>query len=154
MGRLPKPPDQVRRPDRQRWRRLDAPSNPDVPALPEPIDGGEWTAEAVTTWGEWWRSPMATAWIEADAVALRRALRLVDDAARGRRRTDSALVALLDRLGLTPAGRLRLQWLAEPEPRRLRASWRRVSGTRARVSALGLPRNRPGDGAPMTSGRQ
>ena len=83
--------------------------------MPARDDGREWTAEAVTTWGEWWRSPMATAWIEADQVALRRALRLVDDAARGRRGTDSALVALLDRLGLTPAGRLRLQWLAEPE---------------------------------------
>jgi hypothetical protein len=116
MGRLPNPPNQVRRPERQNWRRLDAP-NVDVPALPEREDGSEWTAEAVRAWAEWWRSPMATAWIEADAVALRRALRLVDDAARGRRGTDSALVALLDRLGLTPAGRLRLQWLAEPEPK-------------------------------------
>jgi hypothetical protein len=58
---------------------------------------------------------MATAWIEADAVALGRAIRLVDDAARGRRGTDAALLSLLDRLGLTPVGRLRLQWLAEPE---------------------------------------
>jgi hypothetical protein len=117
MGRLPKPPDQVRRPDRQRWRRLDAPTRVDVPPLPERHDHDGWTAEAEQAWSVWWRSPMATAWIEADQVALRRAIRLVDDAARGRRGTDSALVALLDRLGLTPAGRLRLQWLAEPDPK-------------------------------------
>jgi hypothetical protein len=118
VGRLPKPPDQVRRPERQRWRRLDAPTSPDVPALLEREDGAEWTAEAVATWGEWWASPMSSMWLEADAVALRRAIRLVDDAARGRRGTDAALVALLDRLGLTPVGRLRLQWMAEPEPKR------------------------------------
>jgi hypothetical protein len=79
MGRLPKPPHQVRRPERQRWRRLDAPTDPNVPALPEREDGAEWTREAVTAWEAWWRSPMATAWIEADAVALGRAIRLVDD---------------------------------------------------------------------------
>jgi hypothetical protein len=36
--------------------------------------------------------------------------------ARGQRGTDVALLALLDRLGLTPAGRLRLQWLIAPRP--------------------------------------
>lgn len=59
---------------------------------------------------------MTAAWIEADTVALRRALALVDDAQRGRRGTDSALIALLDRLGLTPAGRLRLRWLVPVQP--------------------------------------
>jgi hypothetical protein len=82
--------------------------------MPDRDDGGEWTAEAVRTWREWWSSPVRGAWIECDEVALRRALRLVDDTARGRRGLDGALLALLDRLGLTPAGRLRLQWLIEP----------------------------------------
>ncbi len=56
---------------------------------------------------------MATVGIEA-AVALRRAVHPVDDAARGERGIDSAL---LDELGLTPAGRLRPQSMAEPDPK-------------------------------------
>lgn len=114
MGRYPKPPGTTRRPDRQHWRTLDA-APPDVPPLPEREDGETWTPEAVRAWESWWSSPMASAWLDADAVAVRRAVRLVDDAQRGRRGTDAALVALVDRLGLTPAGRLRLQWIAEPQ---------------------------------------
>lgn len=45
---------------------------------------------------------MAGQWIEADTVAIRRALRLVDDAARGKPGSHAALTALEDRLGLTP----------------------------------------------------
>jgi hypothetical protein len=107
MGRYPKAPGQTRRPERHHWRTLDAAPG-GMPPLPERHDGGGCTVEALTTWREWWTSAMASAWIEADGVALRRAIRLVDDAQRGLRRTDSALVALLDRLGLTPSGRLRL----------------------------------------------
>jgi hypothetical protein len=114
VGRYPKPPGTTRRPDRQHWRVLDAAPGA-VPPMPERHDGEAWTAEAVQTWDAWWRSSMASAWLEADAVAVRRAVRLVDDAQRGRRSADTALVALLDRLGLTPAGRLRLQWIAEPQ---------------------------------------
>jgi hypothetical protein len=82
--------------------------------MPERDDGADWTAEAVRAWAASWSSPVCGAWIECDEVALRRAVRLVDDTARGRRGLDGALLALLDRLGLTPAGRLRLQWLIEP----------------------------------------
>jgi hypothetical protein len=114
MGRYPKPPGQTRRPERHHWRVLDAAPG-DVPPMPEREDGEAWTAEAVLSWAAWWSSPRASAWLEADSVAVRRAIRLVDDAQRGRRGADSALVALLDRLGLTPAGRLRLQWIAEPQ---------------------------------------
>jgi hypothetical protein len=39
-------------------------------------------------------------------------------------------------------------------PAQCTATLWRHSGTLAQVSALGLPRNRPVDGAPMTSGRQ
>jgi hypothetical protein len=49
-------------------------------------------------------------------VVLRRAVKLVDEAARGKRGRDRALLSLLDRMGLTPAGRLRLQWLVPTTP--------------------------------------
>ena len=54
--------------------------------------------------------PMAGAWLEADTVALRRALRLVDEVARGNTAASSPLTALEDRLGLSPLARRRLQW--------------------------------------------
>jgi hypothetical protein len=53
---------------------------------------------------------MADAWIASDGVALRRALRLVDDLSVGRSSDHGALTALEDRLGLTPLARRRLQW--------------------------------------------
>jgi hypothetical protein len=49
-------------------------------------------------------------WLESDKVALRRALRLVDDISAGRGTEHSALTALEDRLGLTPKARRLLQW--------------------------------------------
>jgi hypothetical protein len=57
---------------------------------------------------------MAPLWIEADTVAIRRALRLVDASARGIRGADAALTQLEDRLGLTPKARRYLQWEARP----------------------------------------
>ena len=57
---------------------------------------------------------MAGQWIEADMVAIRRALRLVDDAARSKPGSHAALTALEDRLGLTPKARRYLQWEARP----------------------------------------
>jgi hypothetical protein len=114
MGRYPVGPGQTRRPDRHHWRRLEPTTAPTVPPMPERDDGREWTPEAIRAWREWWSSPVRGAWIACDEVALRRAVRLVDDIQRGRRGLDGALLALLDRLGLTPAGRLRLQWLIEP----------------------------------------
>ena len=57
---------------------------------------------------------MAGQWIEADMVAIRRALRLVDDATRGVPGSHTALTQLEDRLGLTPKARRYLQWEARP----------------------------------------
>jgi hypothetical protein len=45
---------------------------------------------------------MASAWVESDGVALRRALRLVDDLAVGGNSDHHALTMLEDRLGLSP----------------------------------------------------
>jgi hypothetical protein len=59
---------------------------------------------------------MAGAWIEADGVALRRALKLVDDIAVGRSSDHAALSALEDRLGLTPKARRQLTWEIERAP--------------------------------------
>ena len=57
---------------------------------------------------------MASQWLESDTVAIRRALRLVDDAARGVPGSHGALTQLEDRLGLTPKARRYLQWEARP----------------------------------------
>src|SRR3954466_15483288 len=114
MGRYGKPPGTVRRPNRQHWRELSAAPAVVAPPLPERYDDADWTPEARRAWAAWWASPMAAMWLAADRGALRRAPWLVDDAERGRRGTDRALLALLDRLGLTPSGRLRLQWLVRP----------------------------------------
>ena len=53
---------------------------------------------------------MASVWLEADGVALRRALRLVDAQARWCVAASGPLTALEDRLGLSPLARRRLQW--------------------------------------------
>ena len=71
---------------------------------------GPWGVDAKLAWAEWWASPMARAWLESDKIALRRALRLVDDIACGRSAEHGALTALEDRLGLTPKARRHLQW--------------------------------------------
>lgn len=64
--------------------------------MPSPARGKRWTNEAREAWASWWASPMAAAWIEADVVALRRALRLVDAAARGDTSASAPLTALED----------------------------------------------------------
>ena len=56
---------------------------------------------------------MAGAWIDADAVALTRALKLLDDLAVGRCSDHAALTALEDRLGLSPKSRRALAWEVE-----------------------------------------
>lgn len=71
---------------------------------------GPWAVDAKLAWREWWASPMARVWVESDKIALRRALRLVDDIATGRSNEHGALTALEDRLGLTPKARRNLQW--------------------------------------------
>src|SRR5262245_38579337 len=113
MPQTPKPPDQKRRRNlgQHEWRYLrDGPSGIEPPPMPGKNRRGPWTVDAKSAWLEWWASPMAGVWVEADKVALRRALRLVDDIAAGRCAEHSALTALEDRLGLTPKARRMLQW--------------------------------------------
>src|SRR5262245_46811987 len=83
----------------------DEPSGIDPPPMPGKNRRGPWGNDAKLAWKEWWSSPMARVWVEADKIALRRALRLVDDIAAGRSAEHGALTALEDRLGLTPKAR-------------------------------------------------
>jgi hypothetical protein len=111
MAPPPKPPSNRRKPiEAHQWRYLqDGPSGIEPPPMPSKRRG-KWTNEAKSAWLEWWASPMAVVWLEADKVALRRALRLVDDIAAGLSTEHGALTALEDRLGLTPKARRLLQW--------------------------------------------
>jgi hypothetical protein len=111
MRAMVKPPAmpgqrRTKRAESSEWRRL-APPPPDapIPPMPSPRPRRRWTVEAQRAWQAWWSSPMAGQWIEADAVALRRALRLVDATARGVPGSHAALTQLEDRLGLTPKAR-------------------------------------------------
>lgn len=111
MPPSPKPDGQRRRRNlgAHEWRYLpDGPSGIDPP--PMPTKRGNWSNEAKRAWLVWWASPMARVWTEADTVALRRALRLVDDITGGRNSDHAALTALEDRLGLSPKSRRLLQW--------------------------------------------
>jgi hypothetical protein len=116
MATLPAPPGQRRKTKLGSgvWRTL-VPADVPVPPMPSPPRDRRWTQEAKSAWTAWWSSPMAGQWLEADQVALRRALRLVDDAARGVRGAHTALTQLEDRLGLTPKARRYLMWEARPE---------------------------------------
>lgn len=109
----PKPDGQRRRRNvaAHQWRYLpDGPSGIAPPSLPKKGSRGPWTDEAKRAWAAWWDSPMARVWTDADQVALRRALLLVDAIHRGVSVEHGALTALEDRLGLTPKARRLLQW--------------------------------------------
>lgn len=113
MPNTPKPDGHSRRTRRTAQFAYLAAGNSGITAPPMPKKTGvrgPWTTDAKIAWLEWWASPMATAWIEADKIALRRALRLLDDIAAGRSEAHSALTALEDRLGLSPKARRALQW--------------------------------------------
>lgn len=112
MANIPKPDGHSRRTRRtaQFTYLVAGASGVNAPPMPKKNRRGPWTNDAKRAWLEWWASPMATAWIEADKVALYRALRLVDDIASGRSENHGALTALEDRLGLTPKARRTLQW--------------------------------------------
>lgn len=108
--------------------------DPDVaiPPMPSPHPRRRWTVEAQRAWQAWWSSPMAGQWIEADTVAIRRALRLVDDAARGKPGSHAALTALEDRLGLTPKrGAICDGKRGRSRCRRRSSRWRRAPTIRA-----------------------
>lgn len=71
-------------------------------------------AASKTMWRTWWRSPMATQWLESDVPTLLRLLRMIDSEARGTlgNSADRAEIRqLLDRFGLTPRGRQQLRWV-------------------------------------------
>lgn len=113
MASTPKPPGKSRRRNLadHEWRYLpDEASGVEAPPMPAKNRRGPWGNDAKLAWREWWASPMARVWLESDKIALRRALRLVDDIARGRSCEHAALTALEDRLGLTPKSRRHLQW--------------------------------------------
>ena len=63
-------------------------------------------------WEAVWRSPMAHAYLDADALVLVRLAHMVDLASRGE--ANAALLSetrqLEDRLGLSPMARRRLEW--------------------------------------------
>lgn len=118
MGQIPPKPDGHKRRRNlaaHEWKYLpQGSSGVEPPPLPtKSSKRGPWTNDAKSAWLEWWASPMARVWVEADKVALRRALRLVDDIAAGRGAEHAALTALEDRLGLTPKARRMLQWEIE-----------------------------------------
>ena len=89
-----------------------------VPPLPKrsPV----WLRSTREWWAVLWRSPMSSAYLEADIEPLMRLAELVD--ARGRNKLSAtgllAMTALEDRYGLSPKARRGLQWeveQAEPE---------------------------------------
>lgn len=113
MPSLTKPDGQRRRRNvaAHQWRYLpDGPSGLEPPPMPAKVLKGAWSNEAKRAWAAWWNSPMAHVWTDADTVALRRALLLVNEITAGRSVEHGALTALEDRLGLTPKARRMLQW--------------------------------------------
>jgi hypothetical protein len=135
----PKPPGQRKRRnlDAHEYRYLpDEPSGLDAPPMPGKNRRGPWGMDAKLAWREWWASPMARVWLESDKIALRRALRLVDDIAAGRSTEHGALTALEDRLGLTPKARRHLQWEID------RASAREITAPRPPMPPGADPRLR------------
>lgn len=134
MAPVPKPPGaRVRRNTGQsQWRTLSA-GKVKTPACPR-----KWSPSTRAWWRTIWRSPMATAWLEADVPALTRLgnlLELLLDEPTAA--IASEIRQIEDRFGLSPKSRRQLQWsivdpaaaaAPEPEPtpaapreRRLRA---------------------------------
>ena len=111
MAPTPKPPGQRRRRNagQTQWTQLDAKGRRG--AVP-PLPGEEWLDSTRAWWATIWRSPMATAWQEADEDALVRLARLRDDFRRGDLPVSAlgAMQQLEDRFGLSPKSRRALQW--------------------------------------------
>jgi phage terminase small subunit len=86
-------------------------------------------------WRTVWRSPMATAWLEADTLLAERLATLIEMLAQGRggARLVAEIRALEDRLGLSPAARRRLGWLVESEAPPERPPLSAVSDIRERL---------------------
>lgn len=138
MAPAPKPDGHKRRRNlaAHEWRYLpDGPSGIEAPPMPTKRRG-KWTNEAKSAWMEWWASPMARVWVEADKVALRRAIRLLDDIASGHSTEHAALTAIEDRLGLTPKSRRLLQWEIDRASAAVVQTPRRPEGGDPRLKAV------------------
>jgi len=120
-GPSPKLPDQRRRrnaPAAGEWRVLPAEpyrgKRPNLPRVPRGL-----LASSKATWEEWWSSPMAHMWPEADWGRLQVAIathdtitrRLAAGDIKGLASTMAELRQTLDSLGLTPKGRQDRRWL-------------------------------------------
>lgn len=99
----------------------DAPYEGPVPSLRGLPTDGPLSTFAKKAWDQWWGSPMAHQWDQADHPSLLRLLLLTDTFAKAARKgatRDMPLAEirqLEDRLGLTEAGRLKLRWLLPAE---------------------------------------
>jgi hypothetical protein len=80
-----------------------------------------WHPQTRATWAEYWASPMATEWIEADVPKLIRLIVLVEDfwrayTARDRKDLEGEIRLQETCFGLDPVARRRLEWeLEKPE---------------------------------------
>jgi hypothetical protein len=113
MAPLPKPPGQrVRRNKEQgSWKELPEQGS-SSPAPPLPTKKPAWRKSTRDKWEKLWASPMATAYVEADQVALERMAMLWDEIDRGEVGNGrlSAVQKLEDQFGISPKARRALQW--------------------------------------------
>ena len=112
IGPPPKPAHLRQRTNRKAGANtLEAPVNPQVPAIPNP-DGRVWHALTLAAWGHAWSSPMSSQWLDTDTDALGRLALLWD--AFYQSPGDSKVMAEIrlqeQRFGLSPLDRSRLQW--------------------------------------------
>lgn len=130
MGPAPKPAHLRQRTNKKAGANtITAPTNPDVPAIPNP-DARVWHPLTLAAWEHAWRSPMASQWLETDVDALGR-LALAWDALYNGSIAVMAEIRLQEqRFGLSPLDRSRLQWEVsrgeEAERRQQRATTRRT----------------------------
>jgi hypothetical protein len=111
MAQMPKPPGARRRRNAGQSQWIQLPSqgrNGATPVLP----GEEWTDSTRAWWATIWRSPMATAWQDADHDSLVRLAHLREDFMLGELPVSAlgAMQQLEDRFGLSPKSRRALQW--------------------------------------------
>ncbi len=83
-----------------------------VPRNPPALRLRKVLAETREWWKTIWASPMASEWIDADVLVLRRLAVLVDLAYRGEASSTvlSEIRQLEDRFGMSPMARRRLEW--------------------------------------------
>jgi hypothetical protein len=110
MGPAPKPAHLRQRTNKKAGAdTITAPTNPDVPAIPNP-DARVWHPLTVQAWEHAWSSPMATKWLETDVDALGRLALLWDALYLGNVAVMAEIRLQEQRFGLSPLDRSRLQW--------------------------------------------